>query len=53
MKHLCELSKKGVEKNLSKILSIVLESKYICLKCARVSNREARLCKPQTLRAKK
>jgi hypothetical protein len=53
MKHLCELSKKGVEKNLSKILTIVLEPKYLCLKCARVSSLEARLCKPHTLQTKK
>lgn len=50
MKHLCDLSKKGVETNLDKILTLVVNPKYICLKCARVSNDENRLCKPKRIK---
>jgi hypothetical protein len=46
MKHLCELSKKGVGKNLPKILETVTNPVFICQKCGRVADRKARLCKP-------
>lgn len=51
MKHLCELSKKGIDKNLDKILVSVNEPSFICRKCARVANRKERLCKPVKLSA--
>lgn len=49
MKHLCDLCKKGVDKNLSKILEAVDDPKFLCQKCIRVSNDKERLCKPAKL----
>jgi len=50
MKHLCSLSKKGVDDNLKKILPLLIDPVYICMKCARVSNSEDRLCKAKSLK---
>jgi hypothetical protein len=49
MKHLCELSKKGVDKNIVKILAVVTTPEYLCMKCARVSSKKERLCKPSKI----
>lgn len=51
MKHLCSLSKKGVDENMKKILSLVVDPKFICMKCARVSNNSDRLCKSKKIPA--
>jgi hypothetical protein len=50
MKHLCSLSKKGVDENMKKIVSLIVDPKFICMKCARVSNIEDRLCKPKSIK---
>lgn len=52
MKHLCSLSKKGVDENMKKIVSLIVDPKFICMKCARVSNTGERLCKPAKLKTK-
>ena len=44
MKHMCELSKGGVKKNLKEIKKIVINPKCICKECGRVSNNKNRLC---------
>lgn len=49
MKHLCEISKKGVDKNMVKVLSIITNPEYLCMKCARVSAKKDRLCKPSKI----
>ena len=46
MKHLCDLNKKGYEKESDKIENIVRNPKFICKKCIRVANVKDRLCKP-------
>jgi hypothetical protein len=52
MKHLCSLSKKGVQENMKKIVSLVVDPQFICLKCARVSNNSDRLCKSKSMKLK-
>jgi hypothetical protein len=41
---MCDLVKGGVKKNLKEIKKIVINPKYICKECGRVSNNKNRLC---------
>ena len=46
MKNLCKLDSKEIENNLKEISKLVEKPKYICKRCARVSNDKKFLCKP-------
>ncbi|MDD2356931.1 MAG: hypothetical protein PHX13_03350 [Thiovulaceae bacterium] len=50
MKTLCELKRDDLEKDFSKIVSIVSKPKYICKKCARVAKDKKYLCKAVELK---
>lgn len=43
-KSLCKESKESVMANIDEILNAVMKPKFICEKCARVSNRKKYLC---------
>ncbi|MBN2614575.1 MAG: hypothetical protein JXR71_02680 [Bacteroidales bacterium] len=45
-KTFCGFSKDEIKENLEDIILLVNEPRYICRKCARVSNTGDRLCKP-------
>jgi len=47
--YLCDLSKKDIKENMDEIIKIVAIPKYICEKCARVSNEKKYLCNPAKL----
>ncbi|MBN2637500.1 MAG: hypothetical protein JXR65_00260 [Bacteroidales bacterium] len=45
-KTFCDFSKDEIRENLEEIILLVNEPRYICRKCARVSNTGDHLCKP-------
>ena len=45
-KSLCKESKESVMANIDEILDAVKKPKFICEKCARVSNKKKYLCDP-------
>jgi len=45
-KTLCKESKESVMANIDEILDAVKKPKFICEKCARVSNKKKYLCEP-------
>ncbi len=49
--HLCDLDRKDIENDIASLVFLIQNPKYICKKCARVSNTESVLCK--SLRIKK
>jgi hypothetical protein len=49
-KTLCDLDKKEIEKRLEEVTNIILNPKYMCRKCARVSAKKDYLCKPQRIK---
>lgn len=46
---LCDLNRKEIECNLRDLEELVSKAKYICLRCARVSEKKKHLCKPAKL----
>jgi hypothetical protein len=52
-KTLCSLGRKQIEENIADLAEIVCNPKFICRKCARVSNKKKYLCKPAKLDPKK
>ena len=48
-KHLCDWKKAEIKDNLDDIKKLVGKPKYICLKCARVSEEADYLHKPEAL----
>jgi len=44
MKTLCELPKKDLARHAHKMISIYEKAKFICEKCARVSDNKKQLC---------
>lgn len=48
-KTLCGLSRKEVKDNLDDLGELALNAKYICRRCARVSEKTKHLCKPVKL----
>jgi len=52
MKTLCDYSRKDIDKDLSKILTLVRTPKYICIKCARAAKERDALCKPIKIKEK-
>lgn len=48
-KTLCELRKKFLKKHMASYLALVDAPRFVCRKCGRVANDEARLCKPLPL----
>jgi len=53
-KTLCKLVKEDIlDQDLSEYLKLITESRYVCLKCGRTSNKKKRLCKPAPLNKKK
>ncbi len=50
IKKLCDLKKSDVKDNLTRITAIVETPKFLCVKCARVSNEEKHLCDSLILR---
>jgi hypothetical protein len=47
------MSKKDIEKNIDKIMSVVNKPKYVCAKCARAANEKEIVCKPVKIKIKK
>jgi hypothetical protein len=52
-KTLCSLGRKQIEENIGDLSEIICNPKFICCKCARVSNKKKYLCKPSKLKQKK
>ena len=48
---LCDWERCDIEKDIATLVSLIHNPKYVCKKCARVSNTESVLCK--SLRIKK
>ncbi len=46
---LCKLSKEDISDNLSDIVELIIEPKYLCMKCARAASNENMLCKPSKI----
>jgi hypothetical protein len=42
----CDLSKDDIKEQLDELILLTRRPRYICRKCARVSNTEDHLCKP-------
>jgi hypothetical protein len=47
---LCDLDKKYIKQHLDDVMDMIINPKYVCLKCARSANRKEFLCKPTKLR---
>jgi len=45
-KTLCDWNKAEVEKDISHLVDLVSNPKYICTKCARAAESDNNLCKP-------
>ena len=52
LKSICKYKKGDVEKNMDLIISLVESPKYICKKCARVSNNKKYLCHSLNMKPK-
>lgn len=48
-KTLCDWSKKDINRNSKKLSGIISDPKYFCKDCARASNKEKYLCKPEKI----
>lgn len=48
---LCELKKSDIQKHEKKILKIVSNPLYICMKCARVASEKEYLCDAQKIKS--
>jgi len=51
-KTLCSLGRDEIKENMAKITEIVSHPKFICRKCARVSQKKKHLCKPVKIKSK-
>ncbi|MDX9965930.1 MAG: hypothetical protein AB7U26_03820 [Sulfuricurvum sp.] len=49
MKELCKLGKSDLKSDFKKIVKIVKNPKYICIKCARVAIEKKYLCEPEKM----
>ncbi len=47
-KHLCKL-KDHIKEDLETYKKLVVNARFICLKCGRVARDESRLCKPTAI----
>lgn len=50
MKTLCKLKKNELHTQIKKIIKIVKKPKFMCEKCARVSNEKKYLCDPKKIK---
>jgi len=48
-KTFCKWSSKDIEKRVDLLIDLVEDPKYVCRKCARVSNNKKAVCKPAKL----
>ena len=48
-KTFCDLSKDEIKEKLDELILLTNQPRYICRKCARVSNTEDYLCKPTVM----
>jgi hypothetical protein len=53
MKKLCKLNSDYIKENIEELKELVKKPKYLCKKCARVSNEKNVLCNPLKLQKKK
>ena len=47
---LCKLSAKDIEDDPGAFVDLVSKSKFVCLRCYRVSTNKGNLCKPEKLK---
>jgi hypothetical protein len=52
MTELCKWDKDDYRKKLAKLLKLVENPQYVCVKCGRAAAKEKVLCKPHPLQAK-
>ncbi len=53
IKKMCGIKKEDIEDNIQEICALITKPKYICAKCARVSNEKSLLCKAVKIKSQK
>ena len=52
-KSFCKWGKENIKKNITDVIDLTTQPKYICQKCARVARRKANVCDPYQVSKKK